>query len=109
VVVGDGSPALAPDTTAAALIDLLVGASSSRPQMGTTFITVVAGDDIVEELRAVHGHPLLRAPGDISLDEQWGQPTWCSTKHSRCFTESVMTSMLSVGASYSGPRCSRSE
>jgi hypothetical protein len=74
VVVGDGSPALAPDTTAVAPIDLSVGASSSRPHMGTTFVTVVAGDDIVEEHRAVRGHPFSEPQGTSPLMSSGDSP-----------------------------------
>jgi hypothetical protein len=79
---GDGSPAPIPDTTAAmamtaaTLIGSSVGASSPQPQMGAAFTSAVAGDDIAEEPEVIHGHPLLRAPRGISLDEAMGTAQW---------------------------------
>jgi hypothetical protein len=70
--------------------------------MGVATTSVVAGDDIVEEPEVIQGHPLLRAPGDVSLTRQWAQPTGRSSKHRRCFDESVETSMMSASASYYG-------
>jgi hypothetical protein len=40
--------------------------------MGATFTTTFAGDDIMEEHEVSHGSPLLRALGDVSLDEAMG-------------------------------------
>jgi hypothetical protein len=57
---------------AMALISSSAGASSSRPEMGAAFTTTFAGDDIMEEHEVSHGSPLLRALGDVSLDEAMG-------------------------------------
>jgi hypothetical protein len=77
VVVGDGSLTPALDMTvvvgmaAMALIGSSVSVSSSRPQMGAASALVVARDDIVEH-EVICGHTLLRASGDVSLDEAMG-------------------------------------
>jgi hypothetical protein len=82
VIAGDGSPELALDmtvavgTTATALIGMSAGASSSRPQIGAASATVVADNNIMEEPEVIHGHPLLRAPGDVSPDEAMGTAQW---------------------------------
>jgi hypothetical protein len=44
--------------------------------MGAASTSAVASNDIVEELEVIHGHPLLRAPGDVSLDEAMGTAPW---------------------------------
>jgi hypothetical protein len=44
--------------------------------MGVATTSVVAGDDIVEEPEVIQGHPLLRAPGDVSLDKAMGTAHW---------------------------------
>jgi hypothetical protein len=44
--------------------------------MGVATTSVVAGDDIVEEPEVILGHPLLRAPGDVSLDKAMGTAHW---------------------------------
>jgi hypothetical protein len=44
--------------------------------MGVASTAVVAGDDIVEEFEVVQGHPLLRAPRDVSLGEAMGTTYW---------------------------------
>jgi hypothetical protein len=75
-VTDDGSSTLVPDTTVVVSIGPSVGASSPRPQMGATSASVVDGDDIVEEPEVVHVHPLLRAPGGLSLDEAMGTAHW---------------------------------
>jgi hypothetical protein len=54
------------------------------------------------------GTPFSEPQGMSPLMRQWGQPNGRSTKRRRCFTESVTTSTLSVGASCYGPRRSRS-
>jgi hypothetical protein len=82
VAAGDGSSAPDPNATAAVgmaamtLIGSSTGASSSQPQVGESSTMAVAGDDIVGEPEVVHGHPLLRAPWDISLDEAMGTTHW---------------------------------
>jgi hypothetical protein len=53
----------------AALTDPLTGASSPQPQMGAATTSMVVDDDIVEEPKVAQGHRLLRALGDVSLDE----------------------------------------
>jgi hypothetical protein len=49
-----------------------IGASSLHPQTGAATALAIADDDIVEEPEVALGHPLLRAPGDVSLDEAMG-------------------------------------
>jgi hypothetical protein len=44
--------------------------------MGAATTSTVADDDIVEEPKVVLGHPLLRAPRDIALDEAIGMARW---------------------------------
>jgi hypothetical protein len=50
----------------------LIGTSSLHPQMGAATTLAIADDDIVEGPEVALGHPLLRAPGDVSLDEAMG-------------------------------------
>jgi hypothetical protein len=82
VVAGDGSPAPAPDmsaaagTTVAVSIGSSVDALSPQPQLGVASTSTVVGDDIVDEPEAIQWHPLLRAPGDVSLDEAMGTARW---------------------------------
>jgi hypothetical protein len=112
-VVGDGSLTSALGMTAAVgattavPIGSSVGESSPRPQMGAPSTAAIASDDIVEELEYVQGHPLLRAPGDVSLDEAMGMAIGCSTRRRGCSDQSAETLMMTVSASYYGPRCSR--
>jgi hypothetical protein len=44
--------------------------------MGAASTSMVAGNDIAEEPEVVHGHPFLKAPGGISLDEAMGTAHW---------------------------------
>jgi hypothetical protein len=44
--------------------------------MGAASASAVDGDDVAEEPDVVHEHPLLRAPGDVSLDEAMGIAHW---------------------------------
>jgi hypothetical protein len=39
-----------------------------------------AGGASVEESRVILGHPMLRAPGDVSLDEAMGTARWALTQ-----------------------------
>jgi hypothetical protein len=44
--------------------------------MGAASTSMVAGNDIAEEPEVVHGYPILKAPGGISLDEAMGTTHW---------------------------------
>jgi hypothetical protein len=88
VTAGDKSPApkvvpdavkdaaassLAHETTAsgpASSCSLAVGTTSSGPH------AAAATDTAVEEPAMVLGHPILRAPSDVSLDEAMGTARW---------------------------------
>jgi hypothetical protein len=47
---------------------------------GTSSSTVVANDGATVESEAILGHPTLRAPGDVSLDEAMGMAHWALTQ-----------------------------
>jgi hypothetical protein len=53
-----------------------VSLSSPQPQVAAASASTGAYDNITEEPEAVLGHPLLRAPGDVSLDEAMGTVRW---------------------------------
>jgi hypothetical protein len=44
--------------------------------MGAAYTSIVAGDDIAKLPKVIHGHPLLRAPRGVSLDEVMGTARW---------------------------------
>jgi hypothetical protein len=79
-VVGDGS--LSPEVGEVAIgipavsTGPSVCSSSPQPQMGAATTSTVVDDDIVEEPEVILGHPLLRAPWDVSLDEAVGMARW---------------------------------
>jgi hypothetical protein len=86
VVADDGSPA--PEVLLEGDANVTVGematgdsAASSGPARGTSPSTVVADDDVVlEESGVILGHPMLRAPRDVSLDEVMGMARWALTQ-----------------------------
>jgi hypothetical protein len=53
-----------------------VSPSYPQPQAADGSTTTGADETIMEELEAVLGHPPLRAPGDVSLDEVIGTVRW---------------------------------
>jgi hypothetical protein len=44
--------------------------------MGAATALVGADDDAAEELEVILGHPILRAPGDVSLSKAMGTTHW---------------------------------
>jgi hypothetical protein len=56
-------------------------ATSTGPVRGASPSTAVANDDVaVEESGVILGHPMRRAPGDVSLDEATGTAHWALTQ-----------------------------
>jgi hypothetical protein len=55
---------------------------ASTGSVGGTFPSTVAADDdvTVEEPGVILGHPMLRAPGDVSLDVDMGTARWALTQ-----------------------------
>jgi hypothetical protein len=58
------------------LTGLTASAPSSPPQMAAATTSVGADDDTIEEPEVILGHPILRAPGDVSLSEAMGTTHW---------------------------------
>jgi hypothetical protein len=71
-VVRGGSPSPVQNTTVVAPTIPSTGASSPQPETGAASTSVVAGDDIAEDPKVVHGDPLLRSLGGVSLYEAMG-------------------------------------
>jgi hypothetical protein len=55
-------------------------ASSAGPSGGACFSTEVADDGGAVEPEVILGHPMLRALGDVSLDEAMGTARWALTQ-----------------------------
>jgi hypothetical protein len=55
-------------------------ASSAGPSGGASSSTKAADDGGAMELEVILGHPTLRAPGDVSLDEAMGTARWVLTQ-----------------------------
>jgi hypothetical protein len=56
-------------------------AAATSLARGASPSTVVAGDDItMEEFGVILGHPMVRAPEDVSLDEAMGTAHWSLTQ-----------------------------
>jgi hypothetical protein len=55
-------------------------ASSTGPAGGASSSTVAADDGAAVESKVILGHPTLRAPGDVSLDEAMGTAHWALTQ-----------------------------
>jgi hypothetical protein len=85
VVTGDGSLAL--EVLPEGDTNVLEGemsagdpAASTGPTRDASPSTVVADNDVVvEESGVILGHPMLRAPRDVSLDEALGTARWTLT------------------------------
>jgi hypothetical protein len=86
VTTGGGSPA--PEVLSEGDTNVLAEevaasdpAASTGPVGGTFPSTAVADDDVtVEEPGVILGHPMLRAPGDVSRDEAMGTACWALTQ-----------------------------
>jgi hypothetical protein len=82
---------------------------STGPAGGASPSTTVADDDVdVEESRVILGHPMLRAPGVVSLDKVMGTACWCLPRHMMCSTGRVEASTMNSSACCYGLPCSRS-
>jgi hypothetical protein len=55
-------------------------ASSAGPSRGACFSTEMADDGSTGEPEVILGHPMLRAPGDVSFDEAMGTARWALTQ-----------------------------
>jgi hypothetical protein len=55
-------------------------ASSTSPARSGSSSTVAADDSTTVESKVILGHPTLRAPGDVSLDEAMGTARWALTQ-----------------------------
>jgi hypothetical protein len=53
-----------------------VGEPSSPPQMVAATAPGGADDDAIEEPEVILGHPVLRAPEDVSLSKAMGMTHW---------------------------------
>jgi hypothetical protein len=84
-VVGGGS--LAPEVLLEGEMNVTVEevatsdpASSTGPARSGSSSTVAADDSTTVESKVILGHPTLRAPGDVSLDEAMGTARWALTQ-----------------------------
>jgi hypothetical protein len=86
VVINDGclTPEVLPESDTNVMVGEMVAsdpAASTGPARGVSPSTTVADDDVVvEESGVILGHPMLRAPGDVSLDEATGTAHWALTQ-----------------------------
>jgi hypothetical protein len=54
--------------------------SSAGPSGGASSSTEAADDGGAVEPEVILGHPMLRAPRDVSLDEAMGMDSWALTQ-----------------------------
>jgi hypothetical protein len=81
--------------------------SSPQPQVATASASAGANDNIMDEPKAVPGHPLLRALGKSPSMRRWASSAGRSIRRKTCYVERAATSTTSISTSCYGPPCSR--
>jgi hypothetical protein len=63
-------------TTSSMAGEVAAGGPAASTGLRATTTSPIVNDNIVEEPKVILGHPVLRAPGDVSLDKAMGMAHW---------------------------------